>query len=104
MVNSTVEEGNTNGVIGVANSVDTSTQVYYHGSNSPREAPSDNNGFCTDASPHHPLTLNDPEAHEAVLSLPSAGSAGGVTGIRPQHIQEMVNSALGPVAKSFLTE
>lgn len=50
-----------------------------------------------------PLVLRESEVYKAIVSFPP-GSSGGYTGVRPQHVKEMVNPVLGPAAEALLTE
>lgn len=103
-----IEEGNTIGALRLITSEDTiapkdvSTAQALKDKHPPR-APSTNIDLPDIAAGEEHLTLQDADVYKAAMSFPQ-GSAGGFTGLRPQHLKQILNPALGEVSERLLSE
>ncbi|KAK8720595.1 hypothetical protein OTU49_013221 [Cherax quadricarinatus] len=74
-----------------------------HRGKHPARETSGTNSSNTSVPTMEPLIVEDSDIYKAIMSFPS-GSAGGYTGIRPQHLKEMVNPVIGEIAETLLSE
>ena len=63
--------------------------------------PSDRRAFPISPQDTHPLRLTS-EVKTAVLSFPN-GSAGGLSGLRPQHLKDCIGKVLGDQSNKLIT-